>query len=764
MKKLYVFISTVFVLLATKGQASNIEIPQSQYVIMNFTTDNSNHPASDAFDSDTVSWWATFNSGGYSLPSSIEINLSASYDVSGFSYLPNAASVNDKADDYEIYVSTDGVTWGSPQTTGSFSWINQNDTERRNVYFGAIKGQYVKVVFLSNTNPTNDNIHTCDLIFFESTSPATGQQNQLITFSPIGSQITTNAPITLNASASSGLPITYSIISGPASISGNLLTLDGTGGTVEVRAYQAGDASYYEVESFQYIEVIDLSIFYPVVQTRLTDAYDLEMPVMTGYPIYASATIDQETYLSITNMEIEVNGTSIPTTYTGDYCYALWTPDVLGTYTISIIAHGSNGNTTTETKTINVTDQTSSQTTRIFDNVVINYGSVNSRNYSGTYEMPQSIGAYNQIIAHLNFDCPSVPGGCDDWDRRCHIEITTPNGDKMEIIRYMTPYGVACSHDIDLTSYESILQGEVEFSIFIDTWGSGGWQVTLDLEYIQGTPTYPYSTVTEIWDGSFSFGNLSNLYPLDTINYTFPDNTAYSELRIMNTGHSWGQYNSQNAAEFYHAENYIYTDNTISYTHDLWNDCNPNPDNCTGQMGTWYYSRAGWCPGAISHPATYNLSQYIANSSVELAYIFDTTYVDYCSPANPDCKTGVTCADCNAGSYPKFHIDGHIINYSNSPLILNTTSSQEVNDYIHHKLDIFPNPSQNEFQITSNFKDNELDVSIYRIDGARLKHFVFINNEHLNAYKFNISELSNGVYFIIVESQSGNYSTKLIKN
>ncbi len=67
---------------------------------------------------------------------------------------------------------------------------------------------------------------------------------QSITFPAIPDQITTAGPITLNAIASSGLPVSYSITSGPATISGNLLVLDGTVGIVTVEATQDGNTSF----------------------------------------------------------------------------------------------------------------------------------------------------------------------------------------------------------------------------------------------------------------------------------------------------------------------------------------------------------------------------------------------------------------------------------------------------------------------------------------------------------------------------------------
>jgi len=51
------------------------------------------------------------------------------------------------------------------------------------------------------------------------------------------------SPITLSATASSGLPVTFSVVSGPGTISGSTLTITGVG-TVVVAANQAGNAYY----------------------------------------------------------------------------------------------------------------------------------------------------------------------------------------------------------------------------------------------------------------------------------------------------------------------------------------------------------------------------------------------------------------------------------------------------------------------------------------------------------------------------------------
>jgi hypothetical protein len=67
--------------------------------------------------------------------------------------------------------------------------------------------------------------------------------DQTITFDPLANKTYGDAPFTLAASASSGLPVSFGIVSGSATISGNEVTITGAG-TVNVRASQAGNDVY----------------------------------------------------------------------------------------------------------------------------------------------------------------------------------------------------------------------------------------------------------------------------------------------------------------------------------------------------------------------------------------------------------------------------------------------------------------------------------------------------------------------------------------
>jgi DNA-binding beta-propeller fold protein YncE/fibronectin type 3 domain-containing protein/cytochrome c551/c552 len=67
--------------------------------------------------------------------------------------------------------------------------------------------------------------------------------NQSLTLAPVSDKYVNDAPFALMATATSGLPVTYSVLSGPATINGTTVTLTGAG-TVIVAANQSGDAIF----------------------------------------------------------------------------------------------------------------------------------------------------------------------------------------------------------------------------------------------------------------------------------------------------------------------------------------------------------------------------------------------------------------------------------------------------------------------------------------------------------------------------------------
>ncbi len=104
-----------------------------------------------------------------------------------------------------------------------------------------------------------------------------GKASQSIEFSAIGDQITTNT-VALLATASSGLEVTFEVISGPASLDGNVLTFTGEG-EVSVTASQEGNESYEAATASQTFTVVKATA--EVTLDGLSQTYDGEAKAVT---------------------------------------------------------------------------------------------------------------------------------------------------------------------------------------------------------------------------------------------------------------------------------------------------------------------------------------------------------------------------------------------------------------------------------------------------------------------------------------------------
>ncbi len=102
----------------------------------------------------------------------------------------------------------------------------------------------------------------------------------------IAAQTSTAGPFTLAATTSSGLPVTWSLVAGPATITGNTLTLTGAAGTVVARASQAGNITYNPVSP------AELSFAVTVVKLAQTIVFASQIPPQeaTAGPLTLSAT------------------------------------------------------------------------------------------------------------------------------------------------------------------------------------------------------------------------------------------------------------------------------------------------------------------------------------------------------------------------------------------------------------------------------------------------------------------------------------------
>lgn len=745
-------------------------IPKNDWSVHSFDTEetdgegpNNGHAIHSIDENINTFWhsrWKDYNS---SFPHFIAIDMGQTYPVDGLSITSRNDSPNNKPKDYEVYLSNDGENWGLVQSAGQFIYPNLNaNGQTASISFGAVNARYFKIL---STSSWDGSVHTVisEINATQISGPGcepTGQNNQFIDFQEIPKKYTTDEPFELVATANSGLPVNFSIIEGPATISGNILTLTGIGGIVTVKANQEGNSDFYPTEAIQSFEVIDLTNIQPQIISRLTEDYPVLMPELMPYYLYARAEIEEPETLNIQSIAFYADGELISSESSESIYRALWTPSSYGNHLIEIKATSSNGVITTNSYNINVSNNIATQDVLSLDGAVIDMGTIGSQWYYGTYKLPQSVNAYDKIMAEFNVSCPNVPGGCDDWDRLAWVQVKDVHGKWIELFRYITPYGVACNHSIDVTDYESVLQGELEFRVFIDTWGTGGWKMDLNFNYHQGTPEFAYTSLEEIWHGYYNFGDPANLQPVPVKQINAPENTEEAAFRLVTTGHGWGNNNTGNAAKFYYATHNLKVNGANTFTQYLKTICNPNPDGCTGQMGTWQYDRAGWCPGTIPQPYFYDMTPYIG-SDFSFTYEFQPTYMDMCHPNNPDCVSGQTCQDCNDGYNPHYRVGAYMIYKGNSPLGLMDT--KEMVEIQENKLVAYPNANNGFFRLSLENEMTHPIVEIVDLSGQALKTYFFKNKAELNNYTFNIQYIPSGVYFVRVYNVNEIYSTRIIK-
>ncbi|MBQ6306902.1 MAG: T9SS type A sorting domain-containing protein [Bacteroidales bacterium] len=584
-----------------------------------------------------------------------------------------------------------------------------------------------------------------DGIFFHSQGGTGGFDNllvrqqpdgnaQLIEMADIPNQLIFNAPITLEATASSGLPVYFEMMEGPATISGNVLTLSGETGVVKFKATQAGNADWLPApDVVKTFEVVDPYEYDPVVTIRRpydnTEVYmnNTRHPIM----IVVSAYIDHPEVIKFTEVKATINGEDIllKTDYPDDpdngYYYGLWKPNEFAGIDMTVSVTQSGGKVTTVANYFEV--HTMSSPGDVIDVVTMNGDltcTPSQHSARGEYVFPSHLGYFNNIMAHFEYNC--VNGNCDTYDRIGGVKVRNYRGEWVEIFRYITPFGVQCQDDVDVSDYTTLLQGLVEMEYYMELWNGSGSNPNLIFSFTKGTPDYLYVDVDEIWFGTYAFGDYANQQPVPMVTYPFSENAQSVKLKLTTTGHNWtsgtnNTYNTGNAAEFYEATHHIFVNGQSRYDQHLWRTCSPNPAGCQPQNGTWPHSRSGWCPGSIGMVWDFDLSEYLSAGQAELFYQFDPTYLDLCHPNHPDCVDGVTCTECAAPDNPVLRVSGKVVSYSNDEDLL--VSIHEAHAEPAFTAEIYPNPAKGQFTLRTDYDKGAVSVMVLNMQGQIVATF-----------------------------------------
>lgn len=253
-------------------------------------------------------------------------------------------------------------------------------------------------------------------------------------------------------------------------------------------------------------------------------------------------------------------------------------------------------------------------------------------NFDTTIEFPDGNTSYRKVLMTFTlgkYQCPGSPQYCGDWDYTIQNILMTPNGDTVELGRYITPYANAGSprtpwswtqrYVFDVTDFYTLLKDSATVRIHYSgySWGFTG---DIHFDFIEGTPPRDVLGVENVWKGSYAYGKTPSINDrIASHNTTAPTGTQSTELKLIISGH--GSDNSgcsEFCKKFYEV---VLNNNKFDKT-DLWRD-NCGYNHMYPQSGTWVYNRGNWCPGDVVFPNTHELASVTGGSNFDIDVDFE---------------------------------------------------------------------------------------------------------------------------------------------
>ena len=269
-----------------------------------------------------------------------------------------------------------------------------------------------------------------------------------------------------------------------------------------------------------------------------------------------------------------------------------------------------------------------------FQNQALGYGGGFSQSASQMFSLHDDLSEIQQIKMYLQIDCPST--GCDDWDRFANVKVKDQaTGNWYEIARYITPYWVGTQQlqrglEFDVTDFKSFLKDNVELRIYIENWTTKADIVSIDFDYIVGTPDYENYEIAEVLSlhsnsiSGVPYGVTHNLDLEKSIQ--IPSNSENIQFRTIISG--WGHATPYDAdgrpcAEWCFRTHDIKINGSNTFQHNLGPiGCSANPIN-NQNPGNWQPDRAGWCPGMAVPVRMNSLDTSYSGSTISFEYDFE---------------------------------------------------------------------------------------------------------------------------------------------
>lgn len=258
--------------------------------------------------------------------------------------------------------------------------------------------------------------------------------------------------------------------------------------------------------------------------------------------------------------------------------------------------------------------------------------------YNATFDLPKPIEEYDTLEVFHEHACSErrnrhqksdgSSGGCHEWDYLAYLRICERNNTNScgtEMMRWITTYGREGRWLTDISPYLFMLEDD-ETRRFRYSGANGGF-LTVKYLFSDWGSGMRSSSGERVFTGGEFAGEYNNESRYKR-QHNFTTISEYAELKIVATitGHGFDQ-DQANCAEFCDHEHHYYIGSNHAYEwHPIVHDsegCEKQVKNgvVANQYGTWPYGRAGWCAGQDVKQWTYDITDWVDNSSTnELLY------------------------------------------------------------------------------------------------------------------------------------------------
>jgi large repetitive protein len=321
--------------LAPHNLTSNTSTPPYVASCSSFYSSNDAFKAFDGLSG--VSGTGMWQCGG--VAGWLQIDLGTAATVRGYSILATGnggvtGTLTGMPQAWSLEGSNDGVAWDVLDTQTYSAW-SVYQLLHIDLSGSTPAYRYYRLNITANNGASLTNI--AEFYLFEgATSTA-----QTIAFPAIPGHADTDAPFALAATASSGLTVSYAVTSGPATVSGNTVTLTGGLGTVTIQATQAGNGSFAAAtpvnQSFTVSTAVQTITFASIPAHLTTDApLTLAPSASSGLTVSLAVTSGPATIVGYTVTLTGAAGTvTIQATQAGNGTYAAAAP-VNQSFTVSL--------------------------------------------------------------------------------------------------------------------------------------------------------------------------------------------------------------------------------------------------------------------------------------------------------------------------------------------------------------------------------------------------------------------------------------------